>query len=144
MKCLKYILKIHSSNKTTSGHACAGDASWPGPELTHLTVPPAPRAPGSLGRAVPWRRAAGEGRELTAGVEDPCPLSVVAGGVEDESVVVEEGSGALGPQDHDGHVFQVWGARQRIWGEGLAHCRCSDNGSIPCYPGGRGRWELLS
>lgn len=63
------------------------------------------------------RRGVG-GHELTADVEDPCPLSVVAGGVEDESVVIEEGSGALGPQDHDGHVFQVCGDREfgeRAW-----------------------------
>lgn len=84
----------------------------------HLTVPLAPRAPRSLGRVVHWLWAVGERCELTADVEDPCPLSVIAGGVEDESVVIEEGSGALGPQDHDGHVFQVCGDREfreRAW-----------------------------
>lgn len=69
----------------------------------------------------------GEGQELTAGVEDPRPLGVTAGGVEDKFVVIEEGSGTLGPQDHHGHVLQVCKARWRIVGKGLAHSRCSNN-----------------
>lgn len=75
------------------------------------------------------------GHELTAGVEDPHPLGVIAGGVEDKSVVVEEGSGTLSPQNHDRHVFQVCGARQKLLGKGLAHGRCSNNISILCSTG---------
>lgn len=139
--CLKYILKIHSSNKTTSGQptssrAHASDCSYSGPpgSLSGLSR----ACPPDQGRKRGPRPRRG-GRELTTGVEDPCPLGVIAGGVEDKSVVIEEGSGALGPYHHNGHVFQVCRAKQRTSGKGLAHRRCSNNVSILCSTG-RERW----
>lgn len=88
-----------------------------------------------------WQHRVGDGHELTAGVEDPCPLSVIAGGVEDKSVVIKEGSGALGAQDHDGHVFQVCGARHRAATQGASDTRASPPPACR-PPQGRGCQDL--
>lgn len=46
-------------------------------------------------------------------------------------MVVEEGGRALRPQDHDGHVFQVCGARQ---GRSSGACGTGVFSSCPLHP----------
>lgn len=55
----------------------------------------------------------GAQQALTTDMENPCPLRITAGSMQDKFVVVKEGFRALGPKDHEGHVFQICEARQR-------------------------------
>lgn len=67
-------------------------------------------------------------------MEHPRPLGISAGGVEDKFVVIKQGVGALGPQNHHRHVFQVWAARHRA--------AAQEASSTPAPPQGRGCQDL--
>lgn len=63
-------------------------------------------------------RERGKAEVLTDGVENPHFVRVGLGDVQHHLALGEDGAGPLGPQQHHGHVLQVWGT-QGTRGEGM-------------------------